>query len=295
LAGERAFRFRGEPLIMDAEARSAAPGHFVELADRVTHYELAGPPEGQPVVLVHGFSVPCYIWDPTFVALVDAGFRVLRYDLYGRGYSDRPAVTYDHGLYDRQLLDLISALDVAPPVDLIGLSMGGPICVTFADRHPERVRRLCLIDPAGFSVNLSLGIRLLRVPLLGEWILDRFGERMLISSLPEDLVHPERFPEYVERYRTQMRYAGFKRAILSTMRHGPIGDVSDVYRRVGRQKRRALLIWGREDRTVPFSVSEQVRAAMPNVEFHAIDEAGHIPHYECPDVVNPLLVEFLRP
>jgi len=55
-----------------------------------------------------------------------------------------------------------------------------------------------------------------------------------------------------------------------------------------------LLIWGQEDRMVPFETSEQVLAAMPQAEFHPIDDAGHIPHYEKPDVVNPLLIEFLN-
>jgi len=45
---------------------------------------------------------------------------------------------------------------------------------------------------------------------------------------------------------------------------------------------------------VPFATSEQVRAAIPQIEFHAIDEAGHIPHYERPEAVNPILIEFFR-
>ena len=70
--------------------RSQVSGSFLRLADGVVHYELAGPPptvlDARTVVLIHGFSVPYYIWDPTFEALAQAGFRVLRYDLYGRGY-----------------------------------------------------------------------------------------------------------------------------------------------------------------------------------------------------------------
>ena len=55
------------------------------------------------VVLVHGFSVPYYIWDSTTTALAAAGYRVVRYDEYGRGLSDRPNVDYTADLYDRQL------------------------------------------------------------------------------------------------------------------------------------------------------------------------------------------------
>src|SRR5258706_14523512 len=79
---------------LGAAARSRAPGRFVALGDGMTHYDVSGPDSGQRVVLVHGFSTPYYIWDSTVAALAAAGFRVARYDEFGRGYSDRPVVDY---------------------------------------------------------------------------------------------------------------------------------------------------------------------------------------------------------
>src|SRR5256885_1393360 len=76
-----------ETASLDANARQGAPGQFVKLSKGVVHYELAGPETGRSIVLVHGFSVPYYLWDGTFETLVKAGYRVLRYDLYGRGLS----------------------------------------------------------------------------------------------------------------------------------------------------------------------------------------------------------------
>src|ERR1017187_5282006 len=69
---------------LDESVRKNAPGSFIHLSDGITHYELSGPDTGKLVVLVHGFSVPYYIWDSTFSRLVQQGFRVLRYDEYGR-------------------------------------------------------------------------------------------------------------------------------------------------------------------------------------------------------------------
>ncbi len=283
-----------ESHILDAQARVNAPGQFVALSDGITHYELAGPLTGQPVVLVHGFSVPYFIWDVTFDALVKAGFRTLRYDLYGRGYSDRPDLVYDADLFERQLVALFSALDIKQPADLIGLSMGGPIVALFAARHPERVRKLGLIDPAGFSVRIPIAARLMQVPILGEWLMDRFGSRTLVAGLTQDFYEPDQFPGFQEKYSVQMEYVGFKRALLSTMRHGPLRNMEEAYRRAGQQEHPTLLIWGREDRTIPIELSARVKAAMPHAEFHPIDQAGHIPHYERPDLVNPIIVEFLK-
>lgn len=118
--------FAGESLVMDDSVRAAQPGQSVRLSDGVTYYELGGPKSGKPVVLIHGFSMPNFIWDPTFAGLTAAGFRTLRYDLLGRGFSDRPQVRYDKGFFIRQFADLLDALKFQK-VDIISLSMGAVI------------------------------------------------------------------------------------------------------------------------------------------------------------------------
>jgi pimeloyl-ACP methyl ester carboxylesterase len=146
-----------ETRALDDSARTAAaaPGSYIKLDDGVTHYEAAGPAYGRVAVLVHGFSVPSYIWDPTFAALRDAGYRVIRYDLFGRGLSDRPDAAYDGAFYDKQLDDLLAALKVNGPVDLFGLSFGGYVTAHYASTHPQRIRTLNLVDPSNSSLTLS--------------------------------------------------------------------------------------------------------------------------------------------
>ena len=106
---------------LDATARAAAPGKFVQLRDGITHYDLSGPDSSRTVVLLSGFSVPFYIWEPTRDALAANGFRVLRYDYFGRGYSDRPKLRYDLATYDAQLTELLDSLGVRGLVDVAGL------------------------------------------------------------------------------------------------------------------------------------------------------------------------------
>lgn len=289
----KSYRFHGESKEIDAAVRESAPGHFITLTDGCTHYELSGPTDQTVTVLIHGFSAPYFIWDPTFQALVSAGLRVLRYDLFGRGYSDRPDIDYDQASYDRQLVDLLEALHLESPVNLVGLSMGGAIAVGIADRHPDLVHRLVLVDPAGLPAKQSPLMVILKVPYLGEWLFDHFAEKSLVAGLAKDLHTREKVTALEARYRVQMQYAGFKRALISTLRHGPIHTMERAYQRVGQNSLPILLIWGREDRTVPFKLSDAIRAALPNAEFHAIDGAGHVPHYEVPDIINPLIIRFL--
>lgn len=274
---------------LDEAARAGTTGAYLQLGEGRVHYEMAGADTAPPVLLVHGFSVPSYIYDPTFAALVSAGHRVIRFDLYGRGTSDRPRGDYDIHRFTRQIDELLATLGVQGPVDLVGLSMGGPIVAAYTIEHPERVRRLVLIDPMASSKDIGP----LQWPVLGDYI-------FRVSVLPgqaagqlSDFVHPEQFPDWANRYREQMRYFGFGRAILSTIRHVITRDPMPTYRAVGAQRRPVLLIWGEQDQTVPFVLSESVRQALGEHQFLPVADAGHLPHLEHPEVVDPVLLSFL--
>ena len=288
------FIYRGETRDLDDAARAAAGGSFIRLASGRTHYELAGPEDKFPVVLIHGFSVPYFIWDSTFSALVAAGHRVLRYDLMGRGYSDRPRVRYDLELFVAQLAELLHGLHIAD-VDLVGLSMGGVVATTFTARHPDRVRRLVLIDPIGTEpMPLNLLYRAALIPGVSEIALGLFGSEGMIQSLASDFFDPSEIERFRHQYRAQMQYRGFKRAILSTLRSGTVNGSPESYDALGRLATPVLLIWGRDDRTLPLSQSASILKCVPRAEFHIIDGAGHIPNVERPDVVHPLLLDFLE-
>jgi pimeloyl-ACP methyl ester carboxylesterase len=277
---------------LDAAARGGVPGKFVTLGDGVTHYDVAGPDTGQRVLLAHGFSVPSYIWDSTVTALTAAGFRVARYDYYGRGYSDRPDVPYTSDLFDRQMLQLLDSLGWREPVDIVGLSMGGPVTATFVGRHPDRARSLTLVDPAaGPADRLPLPFRL---PVVGPVLWQTFAVPGMADGQFSDCVDPKRWPDWADRYRVQMRYRGFGRALRSTLYENSGRELDSVYARVGALGKPVLLIWGMQDSTVSIKNADGVRKAIPQAQYHPIDRAGHLPHMERTDVVNPLLVQFLR-
>ena len=168
------FPHVGEHLVLDARVREKLPGKTAWLKGGVTYYEEGGPHKGIPVILMHGFSVPNFIWDPTFAALTKSGFHTIRYDSFGRGYSDRPAGPYDKPLFIRQLIDLMDTLKV-DQADLVSLSMGGPVSAAVSFRFPKRVRKLVFVDPAGFDLGLPWAVKLLNVPGLGEFMLGLLG------------------------------------------------------------------------------------------------------------------------
>ena len=294
------FLYRGETKELNDETRRAANGSFVQLSDGITHYEMSAllPQEegigvGE-IILIHGFSVPYFIYDPTFEFLKQSGFRVLRFDLFGRGFSDRPYANYDLDLFVNQLADLMDALHITGPVSLIGLSMGGPISAAFTTRYPTRVNKLVLIDPVGGKpIRLSPALKVAKMPIIGELGFGFVGGENLAKSVASDFFDPALVEQLQSQYIIQMQYKGFKRAILSTIRNNMLGSFMNVYERLGKMDKEILLLWGRNDATVPFEDSHILCTALTNARFHVIEDCGHIPHYEKPDEVNPILLDFL--
>lgn len=276
---------------MNAAARTGVPGQFVALSGGVTHYEIAGPDTGRVVVLVHGFSVPSYIWDSTSTALSAAGFRVIRYDLFGRGWSDRPDAAYDGAMYDAQLDELLDSLRVTSPIDLVGLSFGGYVTSHYVAGHASRVRTLTMIDPASSSPAIP---GFMTWPVVGPWVWQTTQVPGMADGQTSDFLHPERYPSWVDQYRPQMRYDGFGRALLRSAITMSRTDFGALFAAAGKTGVPTLLVWGKQDQTVPIALAEVARTNMPALEFFAVDSAGHLPHVEQSAVVHAKMQEFFR-
>ena len=116
---------------------------------------------------------------------------------------------------------------------------------------------------------------------------------VLAKSQSGDLHHPEAFPGWEARFKDQMQYKGFRYAILSTMRSLSKQDITAVYKDISAKRIPTLIVRGEEDTTITAADIELLRSTIPQHRFFCISDAGHIPHYEKPDIVNPILVEFL--
>jgi pimeloyl-ACP methyl ester carboxylesterase len=280
--------------ILDEVERARLPGSFIRLSRGVTHYELSGPDAGPVVVLVPGLSVPYSTWDRNAGPLADAGCRVLRYEHYGRGYSDRPRASYDLDLYVEQLAELVSALALARPLALVGLSMGGPVAATAAVRHPGMVRALVLVDPLYEWSGQGLKAKLLALPILGDAVMAIRGGEILAAGQRGDFFDEAAYREFIPSYMPQLAYRGIARAVLATMRSIPSWPLARTYQELGRSGVPTLLFWGREDGTLPYEQSARLLASHPGAEFHSVEGAGHVPQWEKAGEVNRAILDFLR-
>lgn len=279
----------GEKIELNESIRSGISGQFAELPLGWTHYELSGPEKGKLVVLVHGFSTPYFIWDPVQKSLTDAGFRVLRFDLYGRGYSDRPDTVYNLDLFNTQISDLLNFLHISDSFDIMGLSMGGPIVAHYVSKYPDRIKKVVLVDPFTSKTNTFP----LTIPLIGEYL----NSVVYIPSLPKgisaDFVDPSKVPDgWVEKYETQLSFKGFGRAILSTIRNIISFDPKPEFEKLALTKKQVLIFWGDQDHTTPLEKGDYVKDLL-KAEFILVKDAGHLPHIEKPDIVLPAISKFL--
>ena len=285
--------FNVETQDLNQDSKKSATGEFILLPTGEVHYRLVGPDDAPLVVLVHGFSVPIYVWDPTLVALEEAGYRVLAYDLFGRGYSERLKGDYDIDLFTNQLDELLKALEIDGPVVVGGLSMGGPIAARFTRLNPEKVSGLILIAPEVIQTTPG-DIFPLNVPLVGEYLMGAVMEPFVLPNLQAaDFSHPEKFPDWVARYRVQLQYKGTGEALLSTIRNLTEHDPEEEYRALDKTGIPLLLIWGEEDQTIGWEQIEILSQLVPAIQVEIVPATGHLPHYEQPGIVNPVLIQFL--
>lgn len=278
-----------ETEILNPENRKEAPGQFINLTNGITHYEAFGSDTAQTVLLVHGFSVPYYMWDQAFEFLKENGFHVIRFDFFGRGYSDRPDVVYNSELFTQQIADLLNALKIDKPIDIIGISMGGPVVTEFTNKNPEKVRKLTLIAPIYEPINISV----LNVPILGEYLTNVYFASSLSRGQLDDFSKPEEHAEWPDKFKPQMKYKGFKRAILSTLRNYMNEDKLPAFSELGKLDKKVLLIWGENDKTTPFEGNLRIREVV-ECDFLSIKEAGHLPHLEYPELVHSKIIRFLN-
>lgn len=282
-------RFLSDP--MDGVARSMAPGQFVGLADGVTHYRLTGPKAGPVIVCIHGLTTPSYVWDGLTPALVQRGFRVLTYDLYGRGFSDRPFLRHDRALYINQLTGLLDALGLSVPVTLMGYSMGGSIATCLAAQQPERVKRLILLAPAGLGLSLGpFWDRTAKLPILGDWIVDTIGPAVLRKQLEDDRPKQSAVPDIVERVQEETRYRGYMRSVLSSVRHLLAEDLGADHARITANGTPVLAIWGSHDSVIPLSAMGRLTQINRNARQKELSGAGHdLGYTRCEDILRILL------
>ncbi|MFN5599162.1 MAG: alpha/beta fold hydrolase [Gemmatimonas sp.] len=250
--------------------------------DGVTaHLRDEGPRnDSVPVLLLHGTSASLHTWEGWSAALRSTR-RVISVDLPGFGLTGPdPLNDYRIERYTRFVVALLDSLGVRR-ADVAGNSLGGEIAWETAARAPDRVRKLVLVDPAGFkftSESVPLGFRLARTPSLS-WLFTRILPRGVVESSVRSVYgDPEKVTDaLVDRY-YQLTLRTGNRTVLAH-RFAQTAPGADTAR-LASITAPTLILWGGRDQLIPPSDAARFQRLLPRATLIMYPELGHVPHEE---------------
>lgn len=276
LAALAPFLVESQRLRMGQSARKAAPGDIATLSQGKTHYQWYGPEDGPVVLCIHGLTTPSFVWRSIAPALAADGYRVLTYDLYGRGFSDRPRGQQDSLFFLTQINDLLRDQNINGPVMVIGYSMGAAIATALAEQHPQRVRRMALIAPAGIRMSgQDLLRKLVPVPFVGLWAILGLYPPMLRKGIQAEARRLSSVPDIGTLQLAELRWQRFLPSVHASLRDMLSGDQEKAHKALYTANLPMLAIWGGADTVIPLDAKDILAQWNPNIAHHVIEGAGH--------------------
>ncbi len=248
--------------------------------------------KGEPVVMIHGFADSSYCWHKNAAVLLDAGFRLIMMDQPGQGRSDIPPEPYVFSIENqaREIIRLTELLKLKKFL-LVGHSMGGGIGLYIMANHPGRVIRAVLINPVCFTPP---GVQLLKIPGM-EFMAQKLGGRWSVRLGLEDAFFDggQVTKAMVDEYSRPLNKPGYVKVLVSLEKQffsPEFGEMGKHYKHIMSP---VMIIWGKEDTWLPLSQGRELNEMINDSSIMEIDKCGHVPHQECRDKVNPLVVNFL--
>ena len=261
---------------MSDKARTNATGQLAQLSQGITYYEWLGPPRGPIVVCVHGLTTPSFVWNRLSKGLALMGYRILTYDLYGRGYSDRPSGKQNREFFLQQLDDLLAYEAVQSKFSIIGYSMGGAIVTHFTATYPDRIQQMILLAPAGMGTVAGKFANFIgKTPIVGDWLMLALYPTQLRKGIGAERKLPTTVSEISDLQENELRYRGFVPAVLSSLR-GLLGNaLIDEHKAIHRAGVPVMSIWGRDDDVIPLAAVDTLAQWSRNSIQEVVDGAGH--------------------
>ncbi|MGI9393560.1 MAG: alpha/beta fold hydrolase [Boseongicola sp.] len=261
---------------MSSVIQEGAPGELVDLPMGHTHFRWSGNEDGPVAVCIHGLSTPSYIFAGTELTLAALGYRVLTYDLYGRGYSDRVSGKQSLDFFLRQLRDLLESQNIGRPITVVGYSMGGAIATAFAAEEGKNVKSLILMAPSGLIPTSDMPLsRLWTMPVAGDWLTLVAGGWALRRELAGQIEDPTIVPDLLDRQAAETGMRGYLPALLSSRRHTLNRTLEDDHIAIRDYKTPVLSVWGADDPIIPIRSMALLSELNSHAHHFEIKGAGH--------------------
>ncbi len=251
------------------------------------NYRLEGDgPE--TVVLVNGLADDLETWDGQVPALLDAGYRVLRFDNRGIGLSDRPVGPYTTAIFAADTKALVDQLEIRD-FHLLGVSMGGMIAQEYGLAYPADLRSVtlaCTYAAPGPFCSRMFALWAEMASVMGVPAVMRD-----VTIWAFTLEFFETRPEELAEFETAMRF--MNQSIPAYLAQLNSIQVHDATERLGALNVPTLVLAGETDILIPVELSRRLHALIPNAHW-ATTKGGHACLWEYPDAFNQAFIGFIR-
>ncbi|MCC9023770.1 alpha/beta fold hydrolase [Bacillus nakamurai] len=260
--------------------------HGVEL-----YYEHYENPGKHTLVCVHGFLSSAFSFRK-LIPLLRGHYEIIAVDLPPFGQSEKSRTfVYTYTNLAKLLIGLLEKLNISQAA-LIGHSMGGQISLSAALLKPELFSKVVLLCSSGYlkrsHPSIIFGTHLPCFDLYIKYWLSKEGVLKNLLNVVHDqtLINQEMIDGYEKPFTDRQIFKAMTRFI----RHRE-GDLQpDELKRIDKP---SLLIWGEEDRVVPFSVGERLHHDLPDSILYSLKETGHLVPEERPEFVSERILEFI--
>ena len=196
----------------------------VNLSEGITSFKDIGDKNNKVIVLVHGATFGSLAYEEYVNVFLENNYRVITYDQYGRGYSDRIHTNVSIELMERQLKELIEHCEVEDLI-LYGVSFGAAVVAKYASNNPEKISFIGYQVPVIDSANIPL-LSIVKIPLYGDLLSRGFLVPSALKRIEkyEDLMSKKLIDHYIGQFEVKGTEKFFKQFFLGNAMSNRLND-----------------------------------------------------------------------
>lgn len=290
------FNWKNDISVEELKGKYAnAESKFIEIDGMQVHYRDEGNPlDSLPLVLIHGGGSSLHTWE-LWVSTLKNEHRIITFDLPGYGLTG-PNLQGEYSLdYCVNFTDSLLTKLCVKSCYLGGSSLGGAITWQYTLTHPERVKKMILIDADGYPIkskSVPIAFKLAKIPLINSLLKYVLPRSVVENSLKSVYFHQDKVtPILIDRYIDLTLREGNRQALLDRMKQVP---ENNKHLKIGIIETPTLLIWGEKDAFIKLDIAQRFHKDLPNDTLIVFKNLGHTPMEEDPQITAVEVRNFLK-
>ena len=238
----------------------------------------------QNLILLHGLGGYAERW-LALMPFLSKKYHVFAPDLIGYGQSDKPSVDYTPEFFVKFVFDFMDALGIKK-TSIIGTSLGGQIVAECAATQNPIIEKIIMVSPAGIMKKSTPALDAYTMAAL-------YPTKESAKTAYHMMVGPDKTVSdiSIERFVNNMSKPNAKMVFLSTLLG--LKNAPDITEKLQKINVPVLLVWGKEDKLIPFEYSEKFASAINNCTLVPMEGCGHSPYVEDPEKLSEIVTKFI--